>query len=428
MKQILQYILKIFSILILRKYHPQIIGITGSVGKTSTKEAVLAVLKSRFNARGNISNYNNEIGLPLTIINARAQGKSLVGWVSVFWQAILMLIMRQSYPEILVLEMGVDRPGDMDYFNQFIHCDIGILTSIGSAHIEFFGSVNNIKNEKAKLLKNINPTGRALINYDNAESRAIINEVKATVLSFGFDDSSDIKAKNIQYFNTDFSNTPEKNGLKFEVVHYEKKVEIILPGIISRSAIYSSLAAIGVGLIFNMSFAEIINSLKNVKLPKGRMNLIKGINGSLLIDDTYNASPQSVKSAIDDLDKLLVTGRKIIVLGDMLELGVEAENEHEEIGKIIASQNIDKVIVLGEFAQNYKKGLIDSGYKSDDFLEVNTHEEAGKFLQDYIQANDIILFKGSQGVRIEKVVKLLMAEPDRAKELLVRQDEEWGNK
>ena len=166
------------------KYKPKIVGVTGSVGKTTSKEAIFSVLSKKYRVGKSLKNYNNEIGLPLSILGFESPGKNLISWFLLFLEGIKMLIIKDKfYPEILVLEMGVDRPGDMDYLNKILKCDIGVITNVGMSHIEYFGTIDRIKNEKAKLITNLNKKGLAVINYDNEKSRDIINVSKEKVLS-----------------------------------------------------------------------------------------------------------------------------------------------------------------------------------------------------------------------------------------------------
>lgn len=427
-KKILKYILKLLAGLILKKYKPQIIGITGSVGKTSAKEAILVVLSTKFLVRGNQKNYNNEIGLPLTIINAKAQGKSIIGWFYVFAKALkLILINDNIYPKIIVLEMGVDRPGDIDYFKSFIPVNIGVITMIGSAHIEFFGSKENIQKEKGKLIDSMDDNSWAILNFDNVETRELANKTKAKILTFGFDRAAMVNVSDLRYINAEAQNDFNTNGVGF-IVNYQNISESIwLPKVVGKSAVYAALTSISVGLCFDMSLVEIANSLKKYTPPLGRMNLIKGKNNTLIFDDTYNSSPQSLALALEDFSKILKnkSARKLAVLGDMLELGVESANEHRKIGRLIVGHNIDFLVTVGKSSVFFVEGAIEAGFKKDNIFRFDDSAMASEFLYKFIKEGDVILAKGSQGARMEKVVEKIIAEPELAGNLLVRQGKEW---
>lgn len=427
MKKILEYILKLLAVLILKKYQPKIIGITGSVGKTSAKEAILVVLSAKFKVRGNLKNYNNEIGLPLTIIGAKAQGKSIIGWLSVFIQALKLICSKNTYPEILVLEMGVDRPGDMDYFKSFIPINVGVITMIGSAHIEFFRSVENIQKEKGKLIDSLGLESWAILNFDNAETRELANKTKAKILTFGFDRAAMVNISDLKFTNAETQNNFDASGVNF-IINYQNASESVrLPRVVGRSAVYAALAGISVGLRFDMSLEEIASALKKFTPPLGRMNLIKGKNNSLIIDDTYNSSPQSLILALEDFSQILKNeqGRKIVALGDMLELGTESENEHKKIGQLLIKYGIDYLATVGKSSLFFAEGAIVAGLKKENIFNFDNSTKAGEFLFNFIEEGDVILVKGSQGARMEKVVEKIMAEPELAAELLVRQDKEW---
>lgn len=425
MKRIIQGILKIFSKKIIKKYHPLVIGITGSVGKTIAKEAIAVVLAADQSVRRSIKNYNNEIGVPLTIIGVNAPGKSVIGWLAVFAQTLWLLIKKNNnYPEILILEMGIDRPGDMDYLLNITRPQIGLITFIGPAHLEYFGTIEKIQAEKGKLIEALPKDGWAIINYDNVGARKIINTSKAKVITYGLDEKADIVAKEI-IFSFDHNN--EVRGVSFKMSYRGAAVPVFLPGVLGANAVYAALAGAAVGIIKQKNLVTIATALNNLRPLPGRMNLIKGIKHTFIIDDTYNSSPQAVIAALGVLKELPIKAgaKKIAVLGDMLELGDYSEEGHQEIGKYLAKIKIDKLISVGERSRDIDRGAKAAGMNEDEILHFADVVSAGKFLQDLIKEGDIILVKGSQGMRMEKIVKEIMAEPEKAEELLVRQDKEW---
>lgn len=438
MKKIIELKLKYISKIILDRYKPEIIGITGSVGKTSAKEAVYTVLASKFNARRNIKNYNNEIGLPLTIIGVDSPGSSIIGWGMVFLKALkLILVKDKNYPKILVLEMGVDRPGDMKYLNSIVKCKIGIITAIGPVHLEFFKSINNIQKEKGALIKNLAKHGRAILNYDDEKAMQTSKYTQAKILTYGFNEKADVRAQelvfsfdkstNLSELETNKTNMNNLAGVSFKLSYQGSAVPILLPNVIGYAAVYAALAGAAVGIAYGLNLVEVAQALREFKSPCGRMNLIRGIKNTLIIDDTYNSSPQASIIALDTISKIpLVNGaRRFAVLGDMLELGSMSEQGHKQVGRHAVKSKIDKLIVVGERARDISRGAIKAGMLKDNIFHFTQAKEAGKFIQDRINQGDLILIKGSQGIRMEKIVKEIMAEPLRAKELLVRQDEQW---
>jgi len=429
MKKILQLKLKILAQLILRKYQPVVVGITGSIGKTSAKEAIFQVLKEKLNVRLSFKNYNNEIGLPLTIIGAVSPGRNLWGWLKVFCRALSLLLVKDSaYPAVLVLEMGIDRPGDLAYLLSIAPVDVGLVTAVSYSHLEYFGSVINIKKEKQVLIERLKSQGLAILNNDNEGTREMIKSSPARVLTYGLQPGANLQAQDVVY---NFSKGKyELNGLNFKLNYNGSIVPVVMPDVMSETAIYAALAAAAVGLYFEMNLVEIARGLRDFTLPPGRMNLLPGVKHTFIIDDTYNSSPEAALSALETLRQIKVDpgAEKYAVLGDMLEIGHYTEEGHRLVGRQVALNGIQHLIAVGEKARDFIVGAKEAGLDDDYIFYFDRPEEAGRFLQHRIKEGDVLLVKGSQGIRLEKVVKELMAEPDRAAELLVRQGKEWLDK
>ncbi|MFA6551308.1 MAG: Mur ligase family protein, partial [Patescibacteria group bacterium] len=337
MKKLLQLKLKLLAKLILWKYHPKVIGITGSIGKSSTKEAVYAVLASKYNVRRSDKNYNNELGLPLTIIGASATGKNIFGWCAVILKALTILIWRdKNYPPILILEMGVDRPRDMEYLLKIVKPHIGIMTAVGSAHLEFFNSTEDIAAEKGKLIVGLNKNNWAILNSDDKLVKKYVKNTAAQVLTYGFNKNAAVFADYLMFSYREGGNDLNSlQGVSFKVDCQGSTVPILLPHSLGVGQVYAALAAISVGIIYGINLVEIANSLRKLVPPKGRMNLIKGVKETMIIDDTYNASPQATLAALDTLSKIPLpsSSRRFAILGDMLELGSASVEEHRAIGQ-----------------------------------------------------------------------------------------------
>lgn len=428
MKKLLQKILKRLARLILKRYRPKIVAITGSVGKTSTKEAIYAVLKKKHKARQSLKNYNNEIGVPLTIINRLSANHSFIGWLAIIFAGIRLLIIKdRDYPEFLILEMGADRPGDIQYLKSIVDPDIAVITFIAGVHIEYFGNLASIIREKFSLVSEFSGNKPILLNIDNDVIASHLSHLSGKrVMSYGFKSNSSLRARS-ERLRVDNANPYRVFGMEF-TLHYDSQEELIyLPGVISRSQIYAALAAAGVGVSVGLSLVEIKEALKSYHLPAGRMKMLPGIKQTLIIDDTYNASPSSAIAAFMSVQRLplKVGARRWTVLGDMLELGKESTEGHRFVGSKIVEYDIDYLITVGLRAKDISRGAVDAGMSSDKIYSFDDTMSAGKFLEDRMSNGDIILIKGSQGARMEKVVKEVMAEPLRAKELLVRQDKSW---
>lgn len=426
MRKILQFKLKILAKLIVRKYQPHIIGITGSIGKTSSKEAITTVLDGRFRVRASFKNYNNELGVPLTIIGHESAGRSLSGWLAVFAKAWrLILITDKNYPEILVLEMGVDRPGDMAYLCSIVTPEIGIETAVSYSHLEYFGSVNNIKKEKQVLIENVDNKGLSVLNYDNELTRDMAEVSRAKVITYGLHEGASLQAQDISY---NFSKGDyDLSGLHFKMSYDGSIVPVFMKNVLSEPAIYAALTGAAVGLHFDMNLVEIAGALNNFNLPVGRMNLLAGLNHTFVIDDTYNSSPEACVSALNVLGNIRISedGKKYAVLGDMMEIGDYTEDGHKLVGAKVAELKLDYLVAVGERAKFMTTGAKEAGLSESKIFHFDTTKEASEFLLGKINMGDVVLVKGSQFMRMEKIVKVLMAEPEKANELLVRQGAGW---
>ena len=412
---------------ILVKYQPDIVGITGSYGKTSTKEAIYTVLSSTYSVRQNLKNYNNELGVPLSIIGKESGGKSFFKWLGVIIAAwSLLLFKNHHYPKMLVLEMAADHPGDIKYLVKMAPPKVGVITAIGPVHLEFFKKVEKVLDEKKAIITKLPEDGFAVLNADDNYVMSVDNQTKAKIMSYGFDDDSEVKASD----QVIFSELPEEvekriKGVSFKLHYQGTTVPVFLPDVLGKHQIYSALAAAAVGIAFNINLVDIAEALKKWQSPNGRMKIIDGIKHTVLIDDSYNSSPVACEMALDVLARIPSDGKKkFAALGDMAELGEYMEEGHYLVGKK-AVGTCDYLITVGEAAKMIAEQAKKSGMAEDRVFSFGTPDRAGRFIQERIKQGDIVLIKGSQVSRMEKIVKELMAEPLRAKELLVRQGRSW---
>ena len=415
MKKILYFLLKLFAKAIISKYQPKVVGITGSVGKTSAKEAIFAVVKQNWRARQSFKNYNNEIGLPLTILGRNSVGKNLFSWLRIFLAGFSLLIIKnKEYPQILVLEMAADRKGDIDYLTSIAKPDIAVITAIGSSHLEHFGSIDNIVKEKSSILKLLTDQNYVVLNNDDQRVAALVNKTRAQSLTFGQNNQSDVQLGSLKIIKQTHA-----YGMAFELRCQGNLLPVFLPNILGKQHALAIAAATTVGLILGMELAKIQKGSLKYRPARGRTNLLPGIKNSWIIDDTYNSSPESARLAINILKEVKSPGQRIAVLGDMLELGAVTEKEHQDLGKYLASKEIDYLFVIGERARDIRRGAIAAGMNKDKIYHFPFTIEAGLFLQDRIKEGDIVLVKGSRGIKMEQVVYEIMAKPWEAKDLLV---------
>lgn len=430
-KRIAERKLAWFTKKILLKYQPEIIAITGSVGKTSAKEAVHTVLKAGgFNVRASKKNYNNEIGIPFTVIGKEAHGMNLMEWVELEFEAYKLLFRRDAnYPKILVLEMGADHPGDIKYLVKLAPAHIGIVTAIGDdvpVHIEFFRDKEQLVREKRQMVDHLKKEDVAILNRDDLQVWNMRDKARGRVVSVGMHPDADIRALEIQPTSS-FAEGHDQavTGLSYKLKAQGSLLPIFLPHALGLPQVMASLFAVAVGLEHGMNLVDIASALREFRPPAGRTNLIPGIKHTLIVDDSYNSSPQACKSALELLSQVKVEGRRVAILGDMAELGQFTKSTHEEVGRVVAALQIDYLVTVGPKANYIADAAVDAGMDERAVVKFSTSVEAGKFIQSEMKQGDVILVKGSQSARMEKVVKEIMAEPARAGELLVRQDASW---
>jgi len=411
-----------------------IIAVTGSVGKTSTRMAIFAVLKSTHYARTAAKNFNNEIGVPLTILGMDHHGKNVFAWIHSFGGVLFNLyISRKPYPEILVLEYGVDHPGDMDYLVSIARPDIAVITAIGEvpAHIEFFADTDAVANEKAKLVQALSVDGYAVLNHDDYAVYDMKEKTRAHVMTYGFEEHADMRIAHYELHvrkDEKLGDIPE--GVIMKMQYGGSMVPVRLHRVFGTPACYSAAAAAAVGLVLNKNMVEISEALAQYESPPGRLRLLKGIKHSFILDDTYNASPEAMRVALETL-AMLPGKRKIAVLGDMLEIGTYTEQAHRSIGDRVA-QCADMLITVGARAKFIADEAMAGGIEKrvrvlepNQVMKFDDPIEAGKALDPLIKEGDLILVKGSQSMRMEKAVYEIMGQPLLAEKLLVRQEGYW---
>ena len=419
-KRILEKILKVMARVLLRKYRPLIVGITGSVGKSSTKEAVGLVLARKYRVRMAEGNYNNEIGIPLSIIGARSGGRSIVRWVMVFLRWLWAVAWPVRYPEVSVLEMGIDRPGDMEYLLSFVPVDVGIFTQVSGSHTAYFGSLGNIAKEKGKLITGLPDSGFAILNADDDRVMRYQDKTKAKAVTFGFGEGADVRAEHIVL-------EPEARlvkGIAFKMNYHGKSLPVRLPKVIARHHLPAVLAAAATAIALKVNPVDIVDALTAFEPLPGRMHLLPGMHGSILIDDTYNASPTSTEAALAVLGELTAE-RKVIVLGDMLELGDEALMRHRGLSELVIQSGAERIILVGRHMRALHTSLLEQGKSAEQVFWFERSDEAALFAASCVTEGDLVVVKGSRGMRMEWVSEKLLFDPSEAPSFLCCQSSEW---
>jgi len=390
----------------------QVIAVTGSIGKTSTKEAIYAVLKQRFNVYSSKNSFNTEFGLSLAVLQEEESGfTSPIAWLKILRRVLFEK--KEPYQKI-VLEMGADKPGDIAKLMKIAPPKISVVTTVAPVHLAEgqFKNINEIAKEKGALVRNLPKGGVAVLNYDDARIREM--ETAAEKITYGVDSSAMLVAQDI---------TVTTKRLKFSVTYKSQSQNFSVP-VIGAFQAYVFLPAIAVGLKLGMALSECADALKDFQLPPGRMNPIPGIERTNIIDSSYNASPETMETALTLLGELKAE-RKIAALGMMNELGKMTHEAHVRIGSR-AAHVADIIIAVGKEAPTYKKGAMDAGMKEEKIYTFFDSAEAGRFLRNELSGGDLVLVKGSQNrVRMEKLVKAIMRDPEKADALLCRQGQAW---
>lgn len=425
-------LLAFFARKIIVKYHPMVIGITGSVGKTSTRHAIAAALSAKYNLREPEKNYNNEIGIPLTIIGARGLDEDSgfiahkIGWLRIFAHALVVWLLPQNYPKLLVLEYGIDRPGDMDAYLKIVKPQIAVLTTIGASHKEFFKSEEAIAFEKGKMAANLPTNGTFVFNADDVHVAEQAKRTQAHLLPFGKargSSNAQSQAKIILESVEEQLQNPPATRLTVKTPTRQIKVTVPVLGTAHESAI---LAAVAVAEAMEVETDLILKGMANYRAMPGRSNILAGIKRTILIDDTYNAAPLSTTEALHLLGRF-PQRNKIAVLGDMLELGDGSDQAHADVGRLVQILNLNKLITVGELGKKIAESAVASGMSQEKVLSFNTSDEAAQTVLNSIEPESVVLIKGSQGARMEKITKELLAEPTAANHFLVRQYGKWLN-
>jgi len=399
--KLLQRILKILARCTIKKYQPGIIGITGSVGKTSTKYGIYAVLRQKRKVRVSPGNFNNEIGFPLTILGDWQEIKGKGFWFKVIFKSIKNLIIRTDYPQILILEYAADKPGDIKYLLQIARPHIGVITSISETpvHIEFYSSLSELVKEKARLVEALSDKGFAVLNGDDIFYKDFQKKTKAKIITYGFSPDCFLKLSNFR----NYSENGKPGGFCVKLEYGGNMIPVKARHLFGKPNACVLAASCAIGLIFRDNMIDCINRfLQNYKPVPSRMNVIKGVKNTFIIDDSYNASPASMKQALDTL-KELEGKRKIAVLGDMLELGKYTLEVHEEIGKI-ASSFVDILFTIGPRAKFIARGARKAGFPEDKIFSYLLAEQAKKDVELKMREGDLVLVKGSRAMHLEKVI------------------------
>ncbi|AZR73040.1 hypothetical protein BBF96_06290 [Anoxybacter fermentans] len=359
-----------------KKFDLKVVGITGSVGKTTTKDMIAAVLSEKYNTLKTEGNLNNYYGLPLTLFQLKSEH------------------------EALVVEMGMSRLKEIELLAKLAEPEFGVVTNVGYSHLEYLKTLDNVAKGKQELIKNLIGKRVAILNADDPRVYKM-SELTDKVIFFGMGEEADYRAVKVK----------EKglNGMEIVLKAENQKIPIQIP-LPGKHNVYNALAAIATGRALGVSFSQIQEGLLKFRPSKMRMNILKLSQGLTVLDDSYNANPDSMRASLKVLADC--SGRKIAILGDMLELGEFAGEAHREIGRFAAELGIDLLLIKGDYSKIVAEGALKAGFNADQVFIFENNKEMANQLLDMVQPGDTVLVKGSRGMAMEEIVKALTREAE----------------
>jgi len=416
LKSIVAYILGLFARGVVHRYQPTIVMVTGSVGKTSTKDAVATVLGSKHFVRKSDKSFNSEFGVPFTIFGVGNPWGNPLAWFSVIKNAVALLFLPNHYPNMLVLEVGADRPGDLARILRITTPDAVVVTRLPDipVHVEAYTCPAAVREEEFSPAFALRPAQPLIISADKPNALEMTRGTSARVISYGVSKDADVCVSGVDFYTEE----GRVVGMTADVKLCEEKGTVVVRGSVGKIQLLPVVAALATAHAFGISLADSLAALDGYEPPPGRGRIFKGKNDSILIDDTYNSSPVAVEEALETLKSFPHAKRRVAVLGDMLELGRYSVQEHERIGTL-AGESADVVVAVGIRA----RALASTAGKAE-VLQFDDSRKAAENLVGYIRSGDVVLIKGSQSIRTERIVEALLA--DRADvSKLVRQEKEW---
>ncbi len=360
-----------------RKYPIPVVALTGSNGKTTSKEMIAACLETKFPVLKNRGNWNNLIGLPLTLLRLTERER------------------------VVVLEMGMNAPGEIRRLTEIAEPDVGLITNVEKVHLEGLGSLERLKEEKGELFRRMKKDGTIVVNCDDPRVRDLAKEFQGQKITFGIEEPSDVTARGIRLRGL--------RGTSFTLVFEGEEREITLP-LLGRQFVPDALSAVAIAALFGIDLDVVKGVLEHFRPAPMRMEIHSLGNGSTLINDAYNANPRSVEMALEALAEAKGGGRAIAVLGDMLELGNHAEEAHRLAGRRVGEHSIDLLLALGEWAPVVVESAIRHGIEPEKTKVLESHGEAIAFLKRVLREGDWVLIKGSRRMAMEKIVEGLTEE------------------
>lgn len=358
---------------VLSKHQVKIAGITGSTGKTTTKEFASSLLSISYKVLKSQGNYNNYLGLPLSILQL------------------------QKEHQLAVLEMGISQPGEMETLTKIAPPDVSVITNIKPVHLEFFKNIEEIASAKKKILEGMNKNSTAVLNGDDWRVKKIARQWKGSKLFFGLSSECEIRATQIH------KSLPW--GITFILIYKNREMKITIP-FLYEIYLYNFLAATAAAVLFSVPLEKIQKKAQKLKPVPGRGVIYKLSPGITVVDDTYNSNPGGLESVLKGLSSF-PSQRKVVVLGDMLELGEKEVEYHLQAGKQVVHWGWDILITVGPLSKHMAEGAREEGLNSNQIFCFSNSEEAAQEINSLVKENDLILIKGSRGIKTEKILEKL---------------------
>ncbi len=351
----------------------KVIGVTGTNGKTTTKEMIASVSETRFKTHKTQGNLNNHIGLPLSLLKM------------------------DTDHEVAILEMGMSAAGEIRLLADIARPDMGLITNISEAHLEELKTIRNVQSAKGELFTALESHHTAIINADDPLVLELAKTLRSKKITYGIENPADVKASNIRPRNNE--------GFDFNIRLFDQEFAVSLP-FLGACNIYNALAAVATGHSLGLSPNDMVTGLGRCQLMGQRYEIIQN-ESTTLINDAYNANPRSMEESLNVLTQYKTSGRKIFVVGDMLELGDLSQSAHRELGEKVAKLSVDVLVAVGDLAALVAEGARQAGMEKDHIVNFASKDEAKAYLHQNLQSNDCILFKGSRGAQLEEIVQAL---------------------
>jgi UDP-N-acetylmuramoyl-tripeptide--D-alanyl-D-alanine ligase len=370
-----------------RKWGRQVVAVTGSAGKTTTKELIATLLAKRFRVHKSAGNLNNHYGVPLTLLNL------------------------EPAHEVAVVEVAMAAPGEIARLAEIAEPETGVVTNVAPVHLEFFDSLDAIARAKRELIENLKPPATAILNYDDPRVRAFREHVKGRVVTFGFEAEAEFRATGFRPYH--YPGRPE-TGTLFQMRGPAAEAEFYVP-LPGRHNVENALAAIAAASAFEVPWKDLWTALWNFRPPEQRAEVVKLPLNVILLNDSYNSNPRAMEKMLETLAAWPDRRQRIVVAGEMLELGPSSPELHREIGRKCAASSVDWLLAVQGDARFFLEGAVEAGLPAQRAYFFQDPEEAGKFCRTLLQPDDLVLVKGSRAVHLEKVTELLQSLCVRAK-------------